>query len=202
MELAAFGTPRAVFVGHSRKREKNKIKRREQMVKLAISTSEPMEVYRAGTYLAELREVKDAGTNPFDETRQQFKLAWQLFDQNAQEVGQLSYWVNQSAHEKSTLMAIASALYRAEIADIVAQAQDLDTDELIGERCMLVLTKEKNQKGNDVNRVKAYLPLDEPSEAPAPLQPVPPRPAPASRPPSRFAPAGARQADDLSKVPF
>lgn len=165
------------FVGHSRKSEKATKKRGTRNVKIPIKTGGPLTVHRANTYRAELKRVEDAGVNPFDSAKEQLKLHWHLIDVPDAEEGpaMFSHWVNKSAHEKSTLMAIASTLWDTDIDDLVANADDIDTDDLAGGRCRLVLTVERNDKGQDVNKVKAYLPIeDAPAPAPAlaPTQPA------------------------------
>jgi hypothetical protein len=135
-------------------------------VKLQPTTTQ-YDVIEAGVYAAVIDSVTPEDPNPrFEDARPQLKFIFQVTDPDAADA-KVFAWTGQTFGPKSKLRPWLASL----IPDFDPDHDELDTDELVGKRCRIVVTLKKGEDNIERNRVGEVLPAEQRRRG-QPAQPV------------------------------
>lgn len=126
------------------------------MVKLQPSAATQYEVIEPGVYGATIDVVTPKDPNPrFEDSRPQLEFIFLVTDEGFEDA-KVFGWTGQTFGPKSKLRPWLAVLMPTFDPD----KDQLDTDDLIGKMCRIVVTLKKGEDGIERNRVGEVLPLE------------------------------------------
>lgn len=129
------------------------------MVKLQPTEYDLIE---ANVYAAVVDSVTPEDANPrFEDARPQLKFIFKVSDpvwlgDSDEDEAKVFAWTGQTFGSKSKLRPWLAVL----LPDFNPDKDELDTDDLVGKRCKIVVTVKKGDDGKERNRVTELLPLE------------------------------------------
>ena len=125
-------------------------------MKLQPSTSS-YEVIEPGVYGAVIDSVTPEDPNPrFEDSRPQLKFIFLVTDEGVEDA-KVFAWTGQTYGPKSKLRPWLKSL----LPEFDPDRDELDTDDLVGKQCRIVVTLKKGEDNVERNRVGEVLPLEQ-----------------------------------------
>lgn len=126
-------------------------------MKLKPTSAIEYEIIEAGVYGATVDSVTPKDPNPnFDDSKPQLQFVFEVTDGTVPVGTQVYAWTGQTYGERSKLRPWLAIL----MPDFDPEVDELDTDDLIGKSCRIVVTVKKGTDGRERNRVGEVLPLE------------------------------------------
>lgn len=123
---------------------------------MKLQPSADFEVIEAGIYAAEVDSVTPEDPNPrFEDSRPQLKFIFNVTEPDLADA-KVFAWTGQTYGPKSKLRPWLAAL----VPDFDPDRDELETDDLVGKRCRIVVTVKKGEDGKERNRVAEVLPSE------------------------------------------
>lgn len=114
------------------------------------------ELIEAGVYPAVVDSVTPEDANPrFEDSRPQLKFIFLTTDEEGADA-KVFAWTGQTYGPKSKLRPWLAVL----VPDFDPDRDELETDDLVGKRCRIVVTVKKGEDGQERNRVTDLMPLE------------------------------------------